>query len=96
MLLRKLGSKSRKNKLYRAFRELGRVERTIFLLRYISEADLRFNIRAETTKIESFHSFLDWIAFGGTVIKSGDPAEQSKRMKYMDVLGQLCDVTKCG
>ncbi|QDO84065.1 Tn3 family transposase [Shewanella psychropiezotolerans] len=27
-----------------------------------------------------------WIAFGGTVIKSGDPAEQSKRMKYMDVV----------
>jgi TnpA family transposase len=30
MLLRKLGSRYRKNKLYRAFRELGRVERTIF------------------------------------------------------------------
>lgn len=86
MLLRKLGSKGRKNKLYRAFRELGRVERTIFLLRYISESDLRFNIRAETTKIESFHSFLDWIAFGGSVIKSGDPVEQAKRMKYMDVI----------
>ena len=27
-----------------------------------------------------------WIAFGGTVIKSGDPVEQSKRMKYMDVV----------
>ena len=86
MLLRKLGTKSRKNKLYRAFRELGRVERTIFLLRYISEADFRFSIRAETTKIESFHSFLDWITFGGTVIKSGDPIEQAKRMKYMDVV----------
>ncbi len=86
MLLRKLGSKSRKNKLYRAFRELGRVERTLFLLRYISEAELRVTIRAETTKIESFHSFLDWIAFGGTVIKTGDPVEQAKRMKYMDVI----------
>ncbi len=86
MLLRKLGSKSRKNKLYRAFRELGRVERTLFLLRYISEAELRVTIRAETTKIESFHSFLDWIAFGGIVIKTGDPVEQAKRMKYMDVI----------
>ena len=86
MLLRKLGSKNRKNKLYRAFRELGRVERTIFLLRYISEDEFRFSIRAETTKMESFHDFLDWIAFGGTVIKSGDPVEQAKRMKYMDVV----------
>jgi TnpA family transposase len=86
LILRKLGSRNRKSKLYRAFRELGRVERTAFLLRYISEHDFRFSIRAETTKIESFHSFLDWIAFGGTVIKSGDPIEQAKRIKYMDIV----------
>ena len=85
-LLRKFGSKSRKNKLYRAFRELGRVERTLFLLNYISDENFRFGIRAETTKIESFHSFMDWIAFGGRIIKSGDPVEQEKRMKYLDVI----------
>ncbi len=62
------------------------MKRTIFLLRYISEHDFRFSIRAETTKIESFHSFLDWITFGGTVIKSGDPIEQAKRVKYMDIV----------
>jgi hypothetical protein len=33
-LLRKLGSHSWKNKLNRTFRELGRLERTLFLLRY--------------------------------------------------------------
>ncbi len=58
-LLRKLGSHSRQNKLNRAFRELGRVERTLFLLRYISEADFRQSIRAETTKVESYNDFLD-------------------------------------
>src|SRR5262245_23918890 len=31
MLLRKLGNESRKNRLYQAFRELGRVVRTVFL-----------------------------------------------------------------
>ncbi|MDP2427584.1 MAG: Tn3 family transposase, partial [Methylobacter sp.] len=36
-LLRKLGTASRKNKLYFAFRELGRVVRTLFLLEYISD-----------------------------------------------------------
>ncbi len=86
MLLRKLGSHNRQNKLYRAFRELGRVLRTLFLLRYISEADLRQTIRAETTKIESFNDFLDWISFGGPVIKSGDPVEQNKRIKYMNLV----------
>lgn len=86
MLLRKLGSHNRKNKLYRAFRELGRVQRTLFLLRYISETELRQTIRAETTKIESFNDFLDWISFGGPILKSGDPVEQNKRIKYMNLV----------
>ncbi len=34
-LLRRLGNHSRKNRLYRAFRELGRAIRTITLLRYL-------------------------------------------------------------
>lgn len=86
MLLRKLGSHNRTNTLYRAFRELGRVMRTLFLLRYISEPEFRHTIRAETTKIESFHSFMNWIGFGGPVIKSGDPVEQAKQLKYMDLV----------
>jgi len=85
-LLRKLGSHSRQNKLNRAFRELGRVTRTLFLLRYISEADFRQSIRAETTKVESYNDFLDWIAFGGPILKSGDPVEQAKQVKYMDLV----------
>jgi TnpA family transposase len=64
MLLRKLGSNNRKSRLCLAFRELGRVERTLFLLRYVSDPQIRRTIRAETTKIESFNDFLDWITFG--------------------------------
>lgn len=85
-LLRKLGSHSRQNKLNRTFRELGRVVRTLFLLRYISEAEFRQSIRAETTKVESYNDFLDWIAFGGPILKSGDPVEQAKQVKYMDLV----------
>ena len=40
-ILRKLGTYSRKNKLYLAFRELGRVVRTVFLLNYIASIELR-------------------------------------------------------
>ena len=36
MILRRLNIYSRKNRLYFAFRELGRVVRTIFLLNYLS------------------------------------------------------------
>jgi TnpA family transposase len=38
MLLRKLGTYNRKSLLYRAFRELGRVERTLFVLRFITRS----------------------------------------------------------
>lgn len=40
-LLRKLSNESKKNRLYQAFRELGRVVRTVFLLKYISDITLR-------------------------------------------------------
>ena len=39
-LLRKLGTYSRKNKLYQAFRELGNVVRTEFLLHLLGDPEL--------------------------------------------------------
>jgi TnpA family transposase len=86
MLLQKLGVYSRRNSLYRAFRELGRVERTLFLLEFISDPAMHQHIRAETTKVENYHQFTDWIAFGGPVLRSGDPVEQEKRIKYRDLV----------
>lgn len=89
MLLQKLGVYSRKNKLYLAFRELGRVIRTIFLLEYIASKPMRIEITGATTKIESFHTFRDWVTFGGDVITSGDPVEQEKRIKYMNLVANI-------
>ncbi|HKH67326.1 MAG TPA: hypothetical protein VKA75_08145, partial [Reyranella sp.] len=43
----------------------------------------RRTIRAETTKIEAYNDFLDWVSFGGPVIKSGDPVEQEKRHRQL-------------
>jgi TnpA family transposase len=86
MLLQKLGVYSRRNALYKAFCELGRVERTIFLLESMSYPAMRQHIRAETTKIESYHQFTEWLAFGGPVLRSGDPVEQEKRIKYRDLV----------
>jgi TnpA family transposase len=68
MLLRKLGTYNRRSRLHRAFRD-GRVERTLFLLRFISSVDVRLTIRAETTKIEGIDTLatnepghaLDWV-----------------------------------
>ena len=83
VLLRKLGNYSRKNRLYLAFRELGRVVRTTFLLDYISNLELREQVTASTNKAESYNGFAKWLFFGGEgVIAENDPEEQEKRIKY--------------
>lgn len=82
-LLRKLGTYSKKNRLYQAFRELGRVIRTEFLLKYISDSDLRVLIQAATNKSEAFNGFSQWLAFGGDgTISTNDRDEQRKIIKY--------------
>lgn len=86
MLLQKLGTNNRKNKLYKVFRELGRVIRTIFLLEYANSEEIRRKIRETSNKVESFHFFHDWITFGGFIITTGDPVEQHKRNKYIDLI----------
>lgn len=86
-LLRKLGNYSRKNRLYRAFREVGRVVRTEFLLRFLSDQDLRQQITATTNKAESYNAFSKWLFFGGDgVLSENDPEEQDKRMKFNELL----------
>ncbi len=87
MLLRKLGNYSRKNRLYQAFRELGRVVRTIFLLQYLSDPHLRQQITDRTNKVEAYNGFAKWLFFGGEgVIAENDPEEQEKMIKYNDLV----------
>ncbi len=86
-LLRKLGNYSRKNRLYKAFRELGRVIRTIFLLEYISDLELRQQITAATNKVEAYNGFSKWLFFGGDkIITTNDREEMEKRIKYNDLV----------
>lgn len=98
-LLRRLGNHSRKNRLYRAFRELGRVVRTITLLRFLSDPELRDQITAITNRVESFHKFSDWLAFGSEMIGYNDPEQQEKIIKFNELLANIviystaCDIT---
>lgn len=85
-ILRKLGNYSRKNRLYFAYRELGRVVRTIFLLKYISDQELREKIHANTNKVESFHKLAKWLNFGGEILQENDPEEQDKLIKYNNLV----------
>ena len=87
ILLRKVGNYSRKNRLYQTFQELGRVVRTVFLLEYISDLQLRQQITAATNKVEAYHGFSKWFFFGGFgIIGYNDPESQEKIIKYNDLI----------
>lgn len=82
-ILRKLGTYSRKNRLYQAFRELGRVIRTGFLLEYIASEELRSTIQAAMNKSEAFNGFTKWLSFGGAgLLPTNNRDEQRKLIKY--------------
>jgi len=86
LLLRRLGSESRKNRLYLAARELGNVVRTVFLLEWIGSRELRQEVTANTNKVESYNGFAKWLSFGGDVIAENEPEEQQKRLRYNDLV----------
>ena len=86
-ILRKLSSYSHKNRLYQAFRELGRVVRTGFVLQYLADPELRATIQQATNKSEAFNHLVQWLAFGNMgVIPTNNRAEQRKYIKYNHLL----------
>lgn len=88
-ILRKLGT-SGKSKLYFAFRELGSVIRTIFLLNFIGDESLRKMINAATTISEAWNGFIKWVGFGGNgVITENNREEQRKFIRYNHLVGNL-------
>jgi TnpA family transposase len=46
-------SNSRKNQIYKAFREVGRVMRTVALVRFLADSGLRARVTAATNKPEA-------------------------------------------
>ena len=61
--------------------------RTLFLLQYISDRELREQITASTNKVEAYNGFSKYFFFGGEgVIADNDPLEQEKAVKYNDLV----------
>src|SRR3546814_334028 len=89
-ILRRLGTYSRKNKLYWAFRELGKAVRTLFLLRYIDDVEVRKTIHAAINKSEEFNGFVKWAFFGGEgIIAENVQHEQRKIVRYNQLVANL-------
>jgi TnpA family transposase len=97
----KLMRYTRKNKIFLAMIELGKVIRTLYLLDFIMDPALRIKIHQETNKVEEFNGFLKLLKFGGQGPETTiDPVEQEKRVKYSTVLANavmiqnVMDLTK--
>ena len=89
-VLKKFNSKSKKSKLYYAFRELGRVTRTAYLLHYIDDAGTRKTVNAGTCKSEEFNNFLDWVSFGNNkVIRDNRKNAQRKIIKCGQLVANM-------
>ena len=89
-ILRWLATYSRKNRLYFAFRELGRTVRTDFLFRYLSSIELRRVIQAATNKSELFNKYSQWVAFGSAgLATAAERDEQRKMVKYNHLIANL-------
>ena len=89
-ILRRLATYSRKNRLYFAFRELGRAIRTDFLLRFLSSVELRRVIQAATNKSEPFNRYAQWVAFGSAgLATAAERDEQRKIVKYNHLVANL-------
>ncbi|MGW4073909.1 Tn3 family transposase [Streptomyces asiaticus] len=80
-LLRRLGNESERNRIRQTYRELGRVMRTIVLLRFLPEPEQRESIQAMTNKVEAFHKFSNWLMFASDVLQDNDPDQQEKTIK---------------
>ena len=64
--------------------------RTIFLLEYLSDVDLRRLIQSATNKSERFNQFVQWVAFGGGALAAeGVRDEQRKFIKYNHLVANL-------
>ena len=61
-ILSRLNSYSKKNKLYRALKEFGKIIKSIFILRYIDNVELRQEIEGQLSLVENSNKFSKAVA----------------------------------
>jgi hypothetical protein len=89
-ILRRLGTHSRKNKLYFAFQELGKVVRSAYLLKYIRDPDLRRKVNHATTVSEAFNDFIQFVTFGNKgIIAKNTRDQQRKTIRYGHLVANI-------
>ena len=80
VILRRLGTQSRKNKLFFAFQELGKAVRSSYLLSYLRQPELRRKVNHATTVSEAFNNFIQFVSFGNKGIIAENTREQQRKI----------------
>lgn len=76
-ILRRFNSYNRSNPTYRAFIELGKAEKTLFLCRCLTSPPMRQETQEALNVVENFNSSVGFISFGRkTEIQTNDPQMQ--------------------
>jgi TnpA family transposase len=89
-IIRRLGSEGIRSSLFYAFRELGRIVRTQFVLENIQDIEMRETVHAATCKSEEFNNFLQWVFFyNNGIIQENLQHEQAKLVKYNHLVANL-------
>jgi TnpA family transposase len=93
LIMSKLGSYSRQNKLATALREMGRIEKTIYILDYISSEALRRRVQKGLNKGEAMNGLARSIFFGkrGELRERG-LQEQLQRASALNILINVINV----
>jgi TnpA family transposase len=83
-IFRRLNSYSRQHSLYNAMKAFGQIMKTLFILRYIDDLELRQSIEAQLNKVELANRFTRAIAVG-------NPREYTQGAKEDQEIAEACN-----
>lgn len=87
MVMSRLGSYSRQNAIARALTEMGRIEKTIFLLKYFTDTKLRREILIGLNKGEAMNGLARALFFGKSGnLREKDLQDQMQRASCLNIL----------
>lgn len=87
LLVSRFEAKPRKSSLARAIQEYGRLQKTLFLLRYAESEDLRKRIGRQLNKGENLHALRSFLFFAGEgKMKKRDPEDQGDQALCLNLL----------
>ena len=87
VLLKRLSSYAKNHPLHRALKELGRIHKSIFLLKYFDDSELRQRIEKQLNKGELWHKFAKEVFFGNNQeFKVGSKEEQNVALSCRNLI----------